>query len=126
MEASRLAGDFGITLALQNHPPVIEKGYVDCLRMVKEVASPHLKICFDARLEHSLDEAGVRKAVNEVGALQTLWHYGGEYDRGPNGITLKGPMVQHVVGVHRGASDGGCPHLVVARLVQRRFRPAAP
>ena len=53
-------------------------------------ASPHLKICFDARLEHTLDEAGVRKAVNEVGALQTLWHYGGEFDRGPDGITVKG------------------------------------
>lgn len=89
-EAAKLAGDFGITLALQNHPPVINKGYVDSLRMVKEVASPHLKICFDARLEHTLDEAGVRKAVNEVGALQTLWHYGGEFDRGPNGITVKG------------------------------------
>jgi len=89
-EASKLAGDFGVTLALQNHPPVINKGYVDSLRMVKEIASPHLKICFDARLEHTLDEAGVRKAVNEVGALQTLWHYGGEYDRGPSGITVKG------------------------------------
>jgi len=89
-EAARFAGDFGVTLALQNHPPVINKGYVDCLRMVKEVASPHLKICFDARLEHTLDEAGVRKAVNEVGALQTLWHYGGEFDRGPDGITVKG------------------------------------
>jgi len=89
-EAARLAGDFGVTLALQNHPPVISHGYVDSLRMVKEVASPHLKICFDARLEHTLDEAGVRKAVNEVGALQTLWHYGGEYDRGSGGITVKG------------------------------------
>jgi sugar phosphate isomerase/epimerase len=89
-EACKLAGEFGIILALQNHPPVIDKGYIDCLRMVKQVASPHLKICFDARLEHSLDEAGVRKAVNEVGALQTLWHYGGEYDRGPSGITVKG------------------------------------
>lgn len=89
-EAARLAGDFGVTLALQNHPPVINKGYVDSLRMVKEVASPHLKICFDARLEHTLDEAGVRKAVNEVGSLQSLWHYGGEYDRGPDGITVKG------------------------------------
>jgi hypothetical protein len=37
-----------------------------------------------------LDEAGVRKAVNEVGALQTIWHFGGEYDRGPTGITVKG------------------------------------
>jgi sugar phosphate isomerase/epimerase len=89
VEASGFAGDFGITLALQNHPPVI-KGYQDTLRMVKEVASPNLKVCFDARLEHGLDEKGVRQAVNEVGALQTLWHYGGEYDRGPNGITLKG------------------------------------
>ena len=90
VEASRLAGDFGITLALQNHPPVIDKGYLDALRMVNEVSSPHLKICLDARLEHTLDPAAVRKAVNEVGALQTLWHYGGEFDRGPDGITVKG------------------------------------
>ncbi|HYW44805.1 MAG TPA: sugar phosphate isomerase/epimerase family protein [Bryobacteraceae bacterium] len=90
VEAARLAGEFGVVLALQNHPPVIARGYLDCLRMVKDVASPHLKICFDARLEHTLDEAAVRKAVNEVGPLQTLWHFGGEYDRGPDGIVLKG------------------------------------
>ncbi len=89
-EAARLAGDFGIVLALQNHPPVVNHGYVDSLRMVKEVASPHLKMCFDARLEHTLDEAAVRRALNEIGALQTLWHFGGEYDRGPDGITVKG------------------------------------
>jgi sugar phosphate isomerase/epimerase len=90
VEAARLAGDFGVTLALQNHPPVINKGYVDSLRMFQEVASPNLKICFDARLEHTLDEAAIRKAVNEIGPLQILWHYGGEYDRGPDGITVKG------------------------------------
>jgi len=89
-EAARLAGDFGVTLALQNHPPVIENGYRDCLRMVNEIASPHLKICFDARLEHHLDEAGVRRGINEVGPLQILWHYGGEFDRGPDGIAVKG------------------------------------
>ncbi|MGO4886008.1 MAG: sugar phosphate isomerase/epimerase family protein [Bryobacteraceae bacterium] len=89
VEAAQFAGDFGVTLALQNHPPVIT-GYHDSLRMVNEIASPHLKICFDARLEHGLDDAGVRKAVNEVGGLQTLWHYGGEFDRGPDGITVKG------------------------------------
>ena len=59
-EAARLAGDFGVTLALQNHAPVIARGYLDTLKMAREVASPHLKICFDARLEHSLDEAGSR------------------------------------------------------------------
>ena len=89
-EAARYAGDFGVTLALQNHAPVIT-GYRDTLRMVKEVASPHLKVCFDARLEHSLSEVEVRKAVNEVGALQTIWHFGGEFDRDGHGnITLKG------------------------------------
>ena len=88
-EASKLAGEFGIVLALQNHPPVIDS-YLDTLRMVKEVASPHLKVCFDARLEHHLNDVEVRKAVNEVGSLQTLWHFGGEYDRGPDGITVKG------------------------------------
>jgi len=90
VEASKLAGDFGVILALQNHPPVINKGYVDVLKMLKEVGSPHLKACFDARLEHSLDEAGVRKGLNEVGPLQALWHFGGEFDMGPDGIILKG------------------------------------
>lgn len=49
-----------------------------------------MKICFDARLEHKLDEAGVRVAVNKVGTQQVLWHFGGEYDRGSEGITVKG------------------------------------
>jgi sugar phosphate isomerase/epimerase len=88
-EAARLAGEFGITLALQNHKPVV-RGYADTLRMVKDVGSPHLKICFDARLEHEMDEAGVRKALREIGPLQTLWHYGGEYDRVNGRIAVKG------------------------------------
>ena len=90
VEATKMAADFGITLALQNHPPVIDRGYPDTIRMAKEVNSPNLKICFDARLEHSLNEAQVRKGINEVGSQQVLWHFGGEYDRGPNGITVKG------------------------------------
>jgi len=85
VEMARYAGDQGVTLALQNHPPVI-KGYQDCLRMVREAGSPHLKVCFDARLEHSLDAAGIRRALGEVGPLQALSHFGGEFDRGPDGI----------------------------------------
>lgn len=88
-EAARMAGEFGITLALQNHKPVV-RGYAETLRMVKEVASPNLKICFDARLEHGLNEKQVRQALNEIGSLQTLWHFGGEYDQDANGITVKG------------------------------------
>lgn len=49
IECARYAGEHGITLALQNHRPVI-KDYRDVLRMVKEVGSPHLKVCLDAPL----------------------------------------------------------------------------
>jgi sugar phosphate isomerase/epimerase len=88
-ESARHAGDHGVTLALQNHAPVIGD-YRDVLRMVSEVASPHLKVCFDARLEHGKDAEAVRKATVEVGSLQVLSHYGGEYEQGPDGIKVIG------------------------------------
>ncbi len=49
VECARYAGDAGVTLALQNHQPVI-KDHHDVLRMVQEVGSPHLKVCLDAPL----------------------------------------------------------------------------
>lgn len=87
-EAARYAGDHGVTLALQNHPPVI-KGIRDVLRMVREVGSPNLKVCFDARLEHEMTPEDVVKASTEVGALQVLSHYGNEYDEVNGQIVLK-------------------------------------
>ena len=89
VESARHAGEHGVTLALQNHAPVIGT-YKDVLRMVREVASPHLKVCFDARLEHELDAEGVRKATVEVGPLQVLSHFGGEYQEGLGGIKVIG------------------------------------
>lgn len=78
-EVSRYAADHDITLALQNHPPVIH-GYRDVLRMIKEVAAPNLKVCFDARLEHEMKPEDVLRATHEIGALQVLNHFGNEYD----------------------------------------------
>jgi sugar phosphate isomerase/epimerase len=89
VESARYAGEHGVTLALQNHAPVIND-YRDVLRMVREVGSPHLKACFDARLEHGKDDEYIRKATVEVGALQALSHYGGEYRQGPAGIEVIG------------------------------------
>ena len=40
VECARYAGDAGVTLALQNHKPLI-KDHHDVLRMVEEVDSPH-------------------------------------------------------------------------------------
>ena len=101
VEAARWAGDQGVTLALQNHPPVIT-GYRDCLRMVREVSSLCLKVCFDARLEHDLDAAGVERATIEVGPLQVLSHFGGEYDKGADGtikVTGGEPCLAEVLGL---------------------------
>jgi sugar phosphate isomerase/epimerase len=87
-EAARYAGDYGVTLALQNHPPVI-RGYRDVLRMVREVGSPNLKVCFDARLEHEMTPQDVLRASREVGPLQVLSHYGNEYTEVNGRIVLK-------------------------------------
>lgn len=84
VECARYAGDAGITLALQNHAPVIVD-HRDVLRMVREVGSPHLKACLDAGIMPDKSPEAIRRAAQEVGSLQTLSHFGGEYERGPDG-----------------------------------------
>ena len=84
VECARYAGDAGVTLALQNHKPLI-KDHRDVLRMVEEVGSPHLKVCLDAPLMPDRSEAGIREGALAVGPLQILSHYGGEFERRPDG-----------------------------------------
>ena len=92
IECARYAGDMGVTLALQNHKPLI-KDHHDVLRMVREVNSPHLKICLDAPLMPDKSAAAMREAAQAVGPLQVMSHFGGEFEpqsgrqhhwRGPN------------------------------------------
>jgi sugar phosphate isomerase/epimerase len=73
-----------VTLALQNHQPVIET-HRDVLRMVNEVNSPHLKVCLDAPLIPKKTPESIRQAALDVGSLQVLSHFGGEYERGADG-----------------------------------------
>jgi sugar phosphate isomerase/epimerase len=84
IECARYAGEFGVTLALQNHKPVIDD-YTDVLRMVREVDSPHLKVCLDAPLMADKSAAAIDRAAREVGPLQVLSHFGGEFERRPDG-----------------------------------------
>jgi sugar phosphate isomerase/epimerase len=84
VECSRWARDHGVTLALQNHPPIVENGD-DMLRMIREVDSPALKACFDAPLAAKQGVLDMRQALRAVGSLQVLSHFGGEYERGADG-----------------------------------------
>jgi sugar phosphate isomerase/epimerase len=84
VECARYAGDAGVTLALQNHKPLI-KDHHDILRMHKEVGSPHLKLCLDAPLMPDRSAAGIRAGAEAVGPLQVLTHFGGEFERRADG-----------------------------------------
>jgi len=84
IESAKYAGDMGVTLALQNHKPLI-KDHQDVLRMVKEVDSPHLQVCLDAPLMPEKGGAAMRSAAQAVGARQVLSHFGGEFERNSDG-----------------------------------------
>ncbi len=84
IECAGYAGDAGVTLALQNHRPLI-KDHRDVLRMVREVDSAHLKVCLDAPLMPDKSVQAMRDAAQEVGPLQILSHIGGEFERRADG-----------------------------------------
>ena len=83
-ECAKYAEDAGVTLALQNHAPVIWS-YRDVLRMVKLVNSPSLKVSLDVPIMIDKSPEYIQKAAKDVGNLQVLSHFGGEYDRDRNG-----------------------------------------
>lgn len=65
-EAALIAADYGVTLALQNHPP-LTNCLQDCIDMVEEVGSPNLGIALDLPLFEFQDDQFVRKGVLQVG-----------------------------------------------------------
>jgi sugar phosphate isomerase/epimerase len=84
IESARYAGDFGVTLALQNHKPVINDWH-DMMRMIQEVDSPNLKACLDAPIMDDKSPGNMMEAAKAVGDLQILSHFGGEFGRNEDG-----------------------------------------
>jgi sugar phosphate isomerase/epimerase len=76
-ETADMAADMGITLALQNHAPVLSKGYEDAFSMMQEVDRENVKLCIDAPLlyERQSDEY-IREAIQQCKPYLVHTHYG--------------------------------------------------
>jgi len=89
-DCAKWAEEYGVTLALQNHPPVINYGYEDALQMVNEIGEDNVKLCLDAPLLGLQDDEYVREAVQKCGNLIVLSHYGSlEFDEIPSGEIIR-------------------------------------
>ena len=90
-EAAKIAGDYGVILALQNHPPIV-RNWRDAYDMILSINSPNLKICFD--IPHNEDsKENVTAAINTIGNLDVHFHYNGEFKRLPDGKIVGLPTV---------------------------------
>jgi len=76
-EVADIAADMGITLALQNHAPVIRPGFEDALAMMQEVDRKNVKLCLDVPLFYDRQEDEyVREAVQKCRKYMVHTHYG--------------------------------------------------
>lgn len=83
-EAAAFGEAFGVTMALQNHPP-LTRHWKDVYDLVKDIDSPWLKVCLDLPMMTRYDKDWVREAALAVGNLQVHSHFGGEFDRDESG-----------------------------------------
>jgi len=94
-EVAGWARDRGITIALQNHPPLISPGYEDVFSMVNEVGMDNVKLCLDVPLffDRQSDEY-IKEAVEKCGDLITLSHYGAwNFEEKAGGEVFQEPFV---------------------------------
>jgi sugar phosphate isomerase/epimerase len=90
-ELAAIGSAEGVTLALQNHRPVIEH-YRDVLDMIEEVDSPAFQACIDASLLGRQDDEFVRGAVQAVAGHQAHSHLWGEFQRNGDGRVVQRPL----------------------------------
>ena len=85
-ELVKVAADYGIMLAMQNHGPDVVNRYQDVLSLIQDVGSPVFKACMDINIEPEAESAAhAREMVQATGPLQVHSHCNGEFRRGPDG-----------------------------------------
>lgn len=90
-EAARMAEDEGVTLALQNHTPLL-RHYRDMVDMIDQVDSPALRASLDVPILERQDDDYVWQAVRETGSRQVHSHFGGEFEREAGGAVRQRPI----------------------------------
>ncbi|MGH9372613.1 MAG: sugar phosphate isomerase/epimerase family protein [Vicinamibacterales bacterium] len=92
-ETADWAAERGITLALQNHAPVLRVGYEDTLAMMREIDRPNVGLCLDVPLfESRQSDEYIREAVQACGEHVLLTHYGAwNFRQGGHGEVVQGP-----------------------------------
>ena len=92
-EVADWAADLGITLALQNHAPVITPGYEDALAMMQEIDRPNVKLCLDALLFYERQSSEyIHEAVTHCGPHIVFTHYGAwNFHEAANGDVVQDP-----------------------------------
>ncbi|MFH7835312.1 MAG: sugar phosphate isomerase/epimerase family protein [Candidatus Aenigmatarchaeota archaeon] len=99
-DVAKWAKDYGIIIALQNHPPVIGFGYKDVLQIVKEINMDNVKLCLDVPLFVNQSDKYIREAVEackNIGIV--LSHYGSSlFDETPSGkiVMKRDPYIGNV------------------------------
>jgi sugar phosphate isomerase/epimerase len=76
-EVAQWAEDMGITIALQNHAPLLTPGYEDTLEMMEEIDRKNVKLCLDVPLFFDRQKSEyVKRAVEACGPNIVYTHYG--------------------------------------------------
>lgn len=83
-EVADMAAEAGIIVTLQNHPPII-RHWRDVVDLVDAVDNPALKVNLDAPMLIDYSDDFVRNAALTVGKRQAHSHFGGEFERSPDG-----------------------------------------
>lgn len=99
---TKYAEEDGVVLALQNHPPVV-RNHQDVMTMIEEVNSPCFKMSFDISGERAWqDTEWVLAAARRIGSNWAHSHFGGDFERNPDGTVVPIPL-----GRTMGPREGG-------------------
>lgn len=86
LDSGLIARDYGVILALQGHPPMINS-YRDTIDMVEEVNLDNVKLGVDLPLFESQDTGFIKSRVREIGSRMAHSHTLGSQNRvGPGGF----------------------------------------